>query len=101
MHAKIGADKDMPSHFWVMTTARAESIVSLSQRHIMCPVVECPEKTWNTTVDAGRADFSALVRASKLSRQNLWGKICSRRIMAMGHYLLGRPWGVGLRKVKK
>ncbi len=24
-----------------------------------------------------------------------------RRIMAMGHYLLGRPWGGGLRKVKK
>jgi len=26
---------------------------------------------------------------------------CSRRIMVMGHYLLGRSWGVGLRKVKK
>jgi len=25
----------------------------------------------------------------------------SRRIMAMGHYLLGRPWGVGVRKFKK
>jgi len=25
----------------------------------------------------------------------------SRRIMAMGHYLLGRPWGVGLGKLEK
>jgi len=27
--------------------------------------------------------------------------VISRGIMAMGHYLLGRPWGVGLRKLKK
>jgi len=27
--------------------------------------------------------------------------LLSRRIMAKGHYLLGRPWGVGLRKLKK
>ena len=25
----------------------------------------------------------------------------SRRIMAMGHYLLGRPWGVGLGNLEK
>jgi len=29
------------------------------------------------------------------------GRVHSRRIMAKGHYLLGRPWGVGQRKVKK
>jgi len=43
MLARVRADENVPSCFWVMATARALSVVPLSQRHIMCPVAECPE----------------------------------------------------------
>ncbi len=73
----IRADENMPGHFWVMATARSSSMSHLPQRHIMCPVAECPEinleyYSWYR----GEADFSALIRAGKLIKAMPVGEIC-------------------------
>ncbi len=54
MHARIRADEDMPSHFWVMATARAESIVPLPQRHKVL------KQTWNITASTEEKKTSML-----------------------------------------
>jgi len=84
MHARIRADEDMPSHFWVMATARAESIVPLPQRHIMCPVAECPEMNLEYHSQyRGEAGFNAAVRAEKLTKIKPMGEM-----LLLGYHVL-------------
>jgi len=75
MHARLDADEDMPSHFWVIVKQGALS--HFPQRHIICPVAEWPETNLeNHSQYWGEVDFSAAVRAGKLIKANPVEEIC-------------------------
>jgi len=78
MHVRIRADEDMPSHFFGSWPQQGQRALShLPQRHIICPVVECPETnlefhSWYR----GEADFRAVVRVGKLIKAKPIEEIC-------------------------
>jgi len=71
----VRADENMPGHFWIVATARAEGIVPFFQRNIMQPVAEWPETNLeNHNLYRGKLTSELQTELGNVLRQSQWGR---------------------------